>query len=54
MNRKIKVMVVDDSAIVRQALTKIFNSDPELEVIATASDPYSAVKKLKEEVPYVI
>jgi len=54
MKKKIRVMVVDDSAIVRQALTEIFNSDPELEVMCTASNPYTAVKKLKEEVPDVI
>ncbi len=47
-------MVVDDSAIVRQTLTEIFNSDPDLEVMCTASNPYSAVKKLKQEIPDVI
>ena len=47
-------MVVDDSAIVRQTLTEIFNSDPDLEVMCTASNPYSAVKKMKQEIPDVI
>jgi two-component system chemotaxis response regulator CheB len=54
MKKKIKVMIVDDSAIVRQALTEIFNSDPELEVMCAASNPYAAVKKIKDEVPDVI
>lgn len=52
--RKLKVLIVDDSAIVRQTLTEIINSDPMLEVMATASDPFYAVKKIQEEVPDVI
>lgn len=51
---KIKVLVVDDSAVVRQTLTKIINSDPELEVIAHANDPYIAVKKIQSQTPDVI
>ncbi len=54
MKKKIRVMVVDDSAIVRHTLAEIFNSDPEIEVMATASNPYIAVKKMKEEAPDVI
>ncbi|CAN2041037.1 protein-glutamate methylesterase/protein glutamine deamidase [Candidatus Magnetomoraceae bacterium gMMP-15] len=52
--RKIKVLVVDDSAIVRQSLRDILNSDPEIEVIATASDPFFAAKKIQSEIPDVI
>jgi two-component system chemotaxis response regulator CheB len=51
---KIKVMIVDDSAVVRQTLQEIFDADPELEVVATAQDPYVAVEKLKHVVPDVI
>ncbi|MDY6801860.1 MAG: chemotaxis response regulator protein-glutamate methylesterase [Bacteroidota bacterium] len=51
---KIKVLIVDDSAVVRQNLTEIINSDSELEVMATASDPYIAAKKIKNEAPDVI
>ncbi|OFX23786.1 MAG: chemotaxis response regulator protein-glutamate methylesterase [Bacteroidetes bacterium GWA2_31_9b] len=51
---KIKVLVVDDSAVVRQNLSEIINSDPDLEVIATASDPFIAAKKIKIELPDVI
>jgi len=51
---KIKVMIVDDSAVVRQTLQDIFDADPELEVVATAQDPYIAVEKLKNVVPDVI
>lgn len=41
---KIKVLIVDDSAVVRQSLSEIIKSDPELEVMGTASDPYMAAK----------
>jgi len=54
MANKIKVLVVDDSAVVRQKLSDIINSDRVLEVMGTASDPYIAAKKIKREVPDVI
>ena len=55
MNKdKIKVLIVDDSAVVRQSLAEIINSDSALEVMGTASDPYMAVKKIKSQVPDVI
>jgi len=52
--RKIKVLIVDDSAVVRRVLADIFTSDPELEVIDTAIDPIFAFKKLQASVPDVI
>lgn len=51
---KIKVLIVDDSAIVRQTLAEILSSDPFIEVIATASDPFVAASRIKEQVPDVI
>ncbi len=54
MRRKIRVLVVDDSAVVRKALTDILNSDPDIEVMATAHDPYMAAEKIRAEVPDVI
>lgn len=54
MKEKIRVLIVDDSAIVRQTLTQIIEFDPLLEVMGTASDPYFAAKKIAEEVPDVI
>lgn len=51
---KLRVLVVDDSAVVRQTLSSILNSDPRIEVIATASDPFFAAKKIAKEVPDVI
>ncbi len=54
MARKIRVLIVDDSALVRQTLTEVLRSDPEIEVLATASDPFVAAKRLRDEVPDVI
>ncbi|KIH75353.1 two-component system, chemotaxis family, response regulator CheB [Geoalkalibacter ferrihydriticus] len=51
---KIKVLIVDDSAVVRQALADILSSDPGIEVIATASDPFVAAERLKKQLPDVI
>jgi len=48
------VLVVDDSASVRQVLKEILESDPQIEVMAVASDPYVAVERIKSEVPDVI
>lgn len=52
--RKIQVLIVDDSAAVRNALTQIVSADPELEVMGTASDPFVAVEWIKKQVPDVI
>ncbi|MDH5599328.1 MAG: response regulator, partial [Cyclobacteriaceae bacterium] len=50
----IKILIVDDSALVRQTLQEIFESDPDLKVIDTAADPFVAVKKMQTQVPDVI
>ncbi|WP_417535372.1 protein-glutamate methylesterase/protein-glutamine glutaminase [Methylophaga sp.] len=52
--KKISVIVIDDSALVRKLLTEILNSDPELEVVATAGDPYQARDKIKQFNPDVL
>lgn len=52
--RKIRVLIVDDSASVRQTLKAVLETDPAIEVIATASDPYVAVARIAHEVPDVI
>ncbi len=54
MKKKIKVLVVDDSALVRQTLHDVLASDPQIDVVATASDPLVAVRRLRQEVPDVI
>jgi two-component system chemotaxis response regulator CheB len=51
---KFKVLIVDDSATVRQVLKEILESDPQIEVMGTASDPYVAVERIKQETPDVI
>jgi two-component system chemotaxis response regulator CheB len=42
----LKVLIVDDSALMRQLLTKILSSDPELIVVGTAGDPFVAREKI--------
>lgn len=54
MSGKIKVLVVDDSALVRQALTEILQSDPQIEVMAAAPDPFVAAERMKDCIPDVI
>ncbi|MFP5518880.1 MAG: chemotaxis response regulator protein-glutamate methylesterase [Bdellovibrionia bacterium] len=43
---KIRVLIVDDSAVIRKLLEKIFSSAPDIEVVGTATDPYIARDKL--------
>jgi two-component system chemotaxis response regulator CheB len=50
----IKVLIVDDSALVRQSYKQLLESDPEIQVIGTAGDPYIAVQKIQKEKPDVI
>jgi two-component system, chemotaxis family, protein-glutamate methylesterase/glutaminase len=54
MSRKIRVLIVDDSASVRTTLSDIISADPDLEVMATAADPYVAVERIRQEVPDVM
>lgn len=51
---KIRVLIVDDSAVVRQMLTAILDAEPDIEVVGTAADPYIARKKIKELNPDVL
>jgi two-component system chemotaxis response regulator CheB len=52
--KKIRVLIIDDSASVRQTLTRVLEQDPEIEVIGAASDPFMAARKIQDEVPDVI
>ena len=54
MAEKIKVMIVDDSALVRQVVSQALASDAGIEVIATASDPIFALEKMKSRWPDVL
>lgn len=53
-SRKVRVLIVDDSAVVRQTLSSILSAHPEIEVMATASDPFVAAERIRAEVPDVI
>lgn len=50
----IKVLIIDDSAVVRQVLSKELSKVPDIEVIGTASDPYFATEKINTLKPDVI
>ena len=54
MTRKIRVLIVDDSAVVRQTMAEILSSDPNIEIMGTAADPMIAAERMKDEVPDVI
>ena len=49
-----RVLIVDDSAVVRQILSEILASDPGIEVVGTAADPLLAREKIKRLAPDVI
>ena len=49
-----RILVVDDSAVVRQVLMAILNEAPDIEVLGAASDPIFAMDKLAKEWPDVI
>jgi two-component system chemotaxis response regulator CheB len=51
---KLNVLVVDDSAVVRQTLSDILRGDPEIGKVETAADPYIAVERLRTFVPDVM
>lgn len=53
-SRRIRVLIVDDSALVRKALTDGLSSDPEIEVVGTAIDPYVARDKILQLNPDIL
>lgn len=54
MSNKVKVLVVDDSALIRKLLSEFLAEDPEIEVVGTAADPYAARDKIKTLNPDVL
>lgn len=53
-NKQINVMLVDDSAVVRQTLEQVLNSDPDIHVVEKCVDPFFAAKKLRTVTPDVM
>ncbi len=52
--KPVRVLVVDDSALMRSLLTTVLSEDPEIEVVGTASDPFIARDRIKALNPDVI
>lgn len=53
-DRKIRVLVVDDSAFMRTIIKNLLNKDPDIEVVGVAVDGYDALEKVKELQPDVV
>lgn len=51
---RVRVLIVDDSALVRRILSEVLSADPTLEVVGTASDAYMAREKIKQLNPDVL
>lgn len=51
---KIKVLIIDDSALIRQMLTEILSSDKDIDVVGSAPDPFVAREKIKKLNPDVL
>ncbi|MBH0189472.1 MAG: response regulator, partial [Nitrospira sp.] len=51
---KIRVLTVDDSALMRQVLGVMLSKDPDIEVVGAAPDPYIAREKIKALNPDVL
>jgi two-component system chemotaxis response regulator CheB len=51
---KVRVLVIDDSASVRQTLVDVLSADPGIEVMGVASDPFVAARRIAEDIPDVI
>lgn len=54
LGRPVRVLVVDDSAVMRQLLSGLLSADPDIEVVGTASDPHIARERIKALNPDVI
>ena len=54
MKKPVRVLIVDDSAVIRQLLSMLLSEDPEIEVVGTAGDPYEARERIKALNPDVV
>ena len=50
----VRVLIVDDSAVMRQLLSSLLSDDPEIEVVGTAGDPHIARERIKALNPDVV
>jgi two-component system chemotaxis response regulator CheB len=53
-SHRVRVLIVDDSAVMRQTLSTLLSADPEIEVVGTAPDPHIARERIKALNPDVI
>lgn len=54
MSRPIRVLLIDDSALIRALMSEILGADPRIEVVGTAADPFIAREKIKQLSPDVL
>ncbi|MEN9443847.1 MAG: hypothetical protein RIS47_737, partial [Bacteroidota bacterium] len=54
IQKKIRVLVVDDSVVIQRFLKQLIESSPNIEVMGTAEDPFEAAKLIEKEIPDVI
>src|SRR5690554_5915037 len=54
MNAPIRVLIVDDSAVVRQVMTALLEKEPDIVVLGAAADPLFAMQRMKKQWPDVI
>jgi len=54
IKKKIRVLIVDDSIVFRQSLSRGISTDPDIEVVATAKDPFDARDKIMQYQPDVM
>ncbi len=54
LKKYINVLIIDDAPIVRDVLTRILNSDKQINVIAAVENPYQAAKIIRKQIPDVI
>src|SRR4051812_28461740 len=54
MSARVRVLIVDDSAVMRNLLSSLLSADPEIEVVGTAPDPHVARERIKALNPDVV
>jgi len=52
--KKIRIVIVDDSAVVRKILREVLASDPEMEIVGIAADGESALTRIEQTTPDVV